>query len=192
MSQFLERDRRAITVADVATALSVAVDVALRDDLPPSVRLEVSSGFGAWLEWLLDDELTHSRLLREFDAAALVGVADGAQWEQAGDLPSQLSDVGDVCSATKAAWCFVSARLLAEVGIRPLSHQRTWSRLGTAVTDAGGWQEACRLLRHLAVRWRMVAWLGQVFPLEELLCFGGGGHVPFLRRERGCGQGGGT
>ena len=181
ITDFLERDRHEIGVEDVAIALTLALDLVQREDLNAKVRLEVSAGFGAWLEWLLKDEATQARLLRAFEAGARVGLEESVRQLAEEDVYSSYRHL-DVCSGTNYLWRFVSARLVAEAR-RPLLAGRLADTV-VALQEASDdrWEEILRELLDLALRWRSAAWLGRVYPLAELTLFGGRGHLETLQR----------
>lgn len=182
MSAFFDRDRREVGVEDVAIALTLALDFVANAELPAQVRLEVSAGFGAWLEWLLEDEATQARLLREFEAGARVGIVASALAAVDEEIYSSFAG-RDVCSATLLLWRFVSAHLAEEA-----AHQSRSARVEACLVDlrlasAGRRGEVLADLNGLACRWRSVAWFGRVYPLSELMALGGSGHLAARRGE---------
>lgn len=181
MSVFLERDRSEIGVEDVAIALMLALDVVVRTDLDPRVRLEVSATFGAWLEWLLTDEATGARLLRAFEAGARVGIGESALRLAEGEVYSAVYDF-DICFVTERLWQFVSARLVSEAECPLVTGRSAETFLALQQAGAGRWEEIILELREIALRWRSAAWLGRVYPLSELAYVGGQGHLESLRR----------
>lgn len=169
----------------MAVALTTALDVVLREDVQVPARLEVSAAFGAWLEWLLQDEATQARLLRSFEAGCRAGLSRDTLELAAEDVYSSVDGV-DVCSATKGLWRFVSARLVQEASYRPSSGvlEAHLGDLQLRLKSADCWSSVVAELQHLAARWRMSAWLGCVYPLEEMRIFGGLGNL--FKRHR-CG-----
>lgn len=182
MSAFFEQDRRDVTVEDVAKALTLALDLTQREVLPVHVRLEYSTNFGAWLEWLLCDELTHSRLLREFDERTLSGVSSATRERalESGLIPSETysSDIGQV---TLRLWSVVTASLVHEASKADSSVILMSFLLKEAIKVAKNglaFEEVIKELKRLAARWRAAAWLNDLFPIHELVVLGGNGSVP--------------